>query len=131
MKIHPSQRSTMKELHSHTCRDPTYWKLIPPSVESLDGDCSHIRFRAIYLDFSNRATSSLQASANHTSFRAIPSCLRVEARLVAPNLSVDESLRIYPEESGYARSAGARHLLLRLSSPSPTRSSKMLAGHFR
>jgi hypothetical protein len=94
------------------------WKSIQRLSKAWSVIAAKPAFDEIRVGPSDRVISSLRALSNHKYLREIPSRLRVEAKLVKPNLERTRILfNICSDRLGYARSAGAGHHPLRLSLP--------------
>ena len=94
MKPCPFQQSTMREFpsevllqfFSHLPRSD--WKSIRRLSKAWSVTAAKHVFDEIGVGPSDRAISSLRALSNHKYLREIPSCLRVEVKLVESNLSI-------------------------------------------
>ena len=96
MKLCPCQQSTMREspsevllqIFSHLPRSD--WKSIRRLSKAWSVTAAKHVFDEIRVGLSDRAISSLSAFSNHKYLCEIPSRLRVEAKLIEPNLSAHE-----------------------------------------
>ena len=83
-----SQTEVLLQVFSHLLRSD--WKIVRCLSKAWSVTAAKPVFNEIYIDPSHRGMSSLKALSSHKHLRQIPSRLRVEAKLVEPNLDVYE-----------------------------------------